>query len=102
MDTQFLKGNKELQEMTSDSYVPHVDRVLRPEIVSSFSKPVKSDLKKQIPGLIKRSDLQSSKDVSEIEDMRDVLEVSQKIKSEVLPKIIRDLDDLKIVALSSK
>ena len=34
--------------------------------------------------------------------MKDLLEVSQKIKNYVLPKIIRDLDDLKIVSLSSK
>jgi hypothetical protein len=32
--------------MMNDTYVPHVDRVLRPEIVSGFSKQVKSDLKK--------------------------------------------------------
>lgn len=34
--------------------------------------------------------------------MKDLLDVSQKIKSYVLPKIVRDLDDLKIVSLSSK
>lgn len=81
--------------------MPHIDRVLRPEIVSGFSKQVKADLKKQIPGLIKKSELQPSKDSQEIEDIRDLLEISQKIKSNVLPKIIRDLDDLKLVVLSS-
>jgi hypothetical protein len=34
--------------------------------------------------------------------MRDVLEVSHKLKSVVLPKIIRDFDDMKQVVLKSQ
>lgn len=52
--------------------------------------------------MIKRSDLVSAKDVQETDDMRDVLEVTQKLKNVVLPKIIRDFDDLKMVVLKSK
>ena len=84
------------------SYLPHTDRVLRPEIVSSFTKQVKSDLKKQIPGLIKRNDSIAAKDSHEAEDMKDVLELSLKLRNVVLPKIIRDFDDLKTVVLKSR
>jgi len=33
--------------------------------------------------------------------MRDLMEVSLKLKNEVLPKIMRDLDDMKTVVLKS-
>lgn len=56
MDSKFLLNFKELNESITDSYVPHVDRVLRPEVICCFSKQIKSDLKKLVPGLIKRSD----------------------------------------------
>ena len=62
MDTKYLKSAKELQESLTDAFLPHTDRVLRPEIVSSFHKQVKSDLKKQVTGLIKRNDLVAVKD----------------------------------------
>lgn len=34
--------------------------------------------------------------------MKDLLEVSQKIRINILPKIIRELDDLKLVVLNSR
>ena len=102
MDTKYLQSVKDLQESLTDAYLPHTDRVLRPEIVSSFPKLVKSDLKKQIPGMIKRSDFVAVKDTHELDDMRDVLEISLKLRNVVLPKIIRDFDDMKTVALKSK
>ena len=38
MDSTYLESKKLLQESLTDSYTPHTDRVLRPEIVSCFSK----------------------------------------------------------------
>lgn len=76
MDTKYLYDSKDLIDSTTDNYVPHTDRVLRPELVSTFYKQVKADVKKQVPGLIKRSDFVTTKDLQEIEDMKDVLEVA--------------------------
>lgn len=46
MDPSYLENPKELLDVNNLNYAPHTDRVLRPELVSSFTKPVKADVKK--------------------------------------------------------
>jgi hypothetical protein len=99
LDSSYVNKPRQLFE-PSPSYIPHTDRVLRPELVSQFHKPVKSDLLKTPYETIKKQQ-QRAIDPAEVDDVKDLLELSYHLRFSVLPKLVRQLDDLKQVVLSN-
>lgn len=68
--------------------------------MSQFHKPVKSDLLKT-PHETTKKQQQRAIDPAEVDDVKDLLELSYHLRFSVLPKLVRQLDDLKQVVLSN-
>lgn len=85
------------------AYFPHTDRVLRPELISSYKNQVKSDCLKQAePPAAKPKKDQTPADQVDIDDVNDLIEIGAYLRNDVLPKFVRQLDDLKQIVLSNK
>ena len=84
----------------------HPDRVIRQELFTNFDKPVKTDLKKHIPGQFTRHDYlglqQRIVDEEERNDLVDLERLSQKLQYDNIKTIVGRFENLEEIPLSSR
>ena len=77
--------------------MPNYDHVLRSEIIISNKKAVIADIKKPFFKLSS-----ATKNMQDLEDYSDLLNLSYELKTVVIPRVVAELDDIKKVCLTSK
>ena len=78
--------------------------MFRAELITSASKTIKADLCKNISGQLRPQDYvaQGVIDKSQLKELLDTAELSDQLKHEVIPQLVKEFDDFKIVPTSSR